>query len=69
MIVAFIIIIIITIIITLMCINIIFIYNSPRDHALQNQRGDKLCDRHGTGTHVVTLSHLYASALGEATSK
>ena len=38
-------------------------YYLPKDHALQNQKGEKLCDQHGKGTHVVMQSHLDASAL------
>ena len=42
---------------------------SPRDHALQNQKGAKLCDQHEKGTHVVMQSHLGASVPSEASNR
>ena len=42
---------------------------SPRDHALQNQKGAKLCDQHEKETHVVMQSHLGASVPWEASKR
>ena len=42
---------------------------SPKDHALQNQKGAKLCDQHEKGTHVVMQSHLGASVPSEASKR